>query len=368
MRGWGALARKPLDPNKLKVTGMLGRVLLGEYDGRTVVVKESGPNEKYLRSGLIECSAYESLRCPTLLQSLGHCEHHDKKQGKLLRLALEYAPFGSLGSICKQTLSGGERTADGLDVSLRQRVQWLQHIIKAVYYLHKCGVMHRDIKPYNVMLRADLTAVLADLQSSRRLGSELSGVSSVLMTSGFIAPEIQAQQDRRTYAADVYSFGITIVSVLVGSIYPVRDACLGQLMELSEVIPHYSSRLALLHDIAERCTRSEPQRRPSARKLRSWFDRLLRDWDMLEQFPIVQWDTLSNCLQESPKLAADRLDRWLQGGGDEAPNPSSATSSMPDFLGRSSSQHRMAMALALRFLMQKRFCLKQSIILRRAHM
>jgi serine/threonine protein kinase len=52
--------------------------------------------------------------------------------------------------------------------------------------------MHRDIKPDNVLLRADLTAVLADLEFSRKLGSELSGASSDLGTSGFTAPEMKS--------------------------------------------------------------------------------------------------------------------------------------------------------------------------------
>jgi serine/threonine protein kinase len=174
-------------------------------------------------------------------------------------MVLEYAPYGSLGSVCKSSVSEGECIAEGIDVSLRQRVRWLHQIVQAVQYLHNCHVMHRDIRPDNVMLRADLIAVLADLEFSRRLGSELSGASSELGSLGFMAPEMKSQQDRYTYSADVYSFGMTIVSILVGSIYPVRDECLSRLMELDKVIPHHSSCLGLLHDIAERCTRPEPR-------------------------------------------------------------------------------------------------------------
>jgi serine/threonine protein kinase len=238
MRGWGAVARAALDANKLEVIDTMGshtHVWIGKYDGRTVVVKEFGPNEEYLRNGLIECRAYETLCCPTLLGYVGHCEIHDK-QGKILCMVLEYAPYGSLGNVWKSAACEGECTAEGMDVSLRQRVQWLHQIVQAVQYLHNCHVMHRDIKPDNVMLRADLTAVLADLEFSRRLGSELSGASSELGTPGFMAPEMKSQQVRYTYAADVYSFGMTIVSILIGSIYPTRE-CLSQLTDLNKEIP-----------------------------------------------------------------------------------------------------------------------------------
>jgi serine/threonine protein kinase len=285
MRGWDAVPRPALDASKLELMGTLEgytHVWKGKYDGRTVVVKEFGPDEEYLRNGLIECRAYETLCCPTLLGYVGHCEMHDKK-GKLLRMVLEYAPYGSLKNVCKSAASEGERTAEGMDVSLRQRVQWSQHIVQAVQYLHNCHVMHRDIKPDNVMLRADLTAVLADLEHSRRLGSELSGASSELGTWGFMAPEMESKQGHYTYATDVYSLGITIVSIWVGSNCPSRDECLSQLTKLDKVIPHHSSRLGLLHDIAERCTRPEPRQSPPAQILCGWFDRLLREWDMLEQ-------------------------------------------------------------------------------------
>jgi serine/threonine protein kinase len=75
-------------------------------------------------------------------------------------------------------------------VSLRRRVQWLHQIVQTVQYLHDRRVMHRDIKSDNILLRADLTAVLADLEFSRRLGSELSGASSALGTPMFMAPEM----------------------------------------------------------------------------------------------------------------------------------------------------------------------------------
>jgi hypothetical protein len=86
MRGWDAVARPALDASKLERMGPLGKshshVLFGKYDGRTVVVKELGPGERYLRDGLIECRAYETLCCPTLLGYVEHCEIHDK-QGKI---------------------------------------------------------------------------------------------------------------------------------------------------------------------------------------------------------------------------------------------------------------------------------------------
>jgi hypothetical protein len=87
-------------------------VWLGEYDRRTVVVKEIGPGEEYSRNGLIECRAYETLCAPLSSSD----EVHDK-QGKLLRVVLEYAPYGSLGSVCKSAASEGECTAEGMDVS-----------------------------------------------------------------------------------------------------------------------------------------------------------------------------------------------------------------------------------------------------------
>jgi len=94
---------------------------------------------------------------------------------------------------------------------------------------HEAGVLHRDFKSDNVMLRNDgdgrISPVILDFGLARRLhGQGKSSASALVGTFGYIAPE-QIQGKPHTMASDVYSFGVVWYEMLTGELPFGDDGC-----------------------------------------------------------------------------------------------------------------------------------------------
>ena len=110
---------------------------------------------------------------------------------------------------------------------------WYEDLADALRYIHTSGVVHRDVKPSNILIGADGHAVLSDFGVSRftdeNLRKELSvdatmatdatTLSRVVMgTANYFAPEVRAGATA-TAAADIYALGVTLFRLLTGVWY-----------------------------------------------------------------------------------------------------------------------------------------------------
>lgn len=118
-------------------------------------------------------------------------------------MAMEHAAGGELG----------ERIRRGL--SPREAVALLRQAAEGLWQMHRQGLVHRDVKPANLLLRTRTQLVVADFGLAQREGddSQLDGL--MVGTPRYAAPE-QAQGDRVTPAADVYSLGVVFHEMLCG--------------------------------------------------------------------------------------------------------------------------------------------------------
>jgi serine/threonine-protein kinase len=81
---------------------------------------------------------------------------------------------------------------------------------------HAAGIVHRDVKPGNLMVRANGTLVLTDFGISRsELASQLTGTGTVLGTASYLSPE-QAAGQVATPASDLYALGVVAYQCLAG--------------------------------------------------------------------------------------------------------------------------------------------------------
>lgn len=80
---------------------------------------------------------------------------------------------------------------------------------------HQAGIVHRDVKPGNLMVRANGTLVLTDFGISRSELAGLTGTGTVLGTASYISPE-QAAGQVATPASDVYALGVVAYQCLAG--------------------------------------------------------------------------------------------------------------------------------------------------------
>lgn len=87
-------------------------------------------------------------------------------------------------------------------------------VCRALTALHGLGVVHRDVKPENILLRGS-EAVLIDFDASRTYKENTSGDTRIMGTTGYAAPEQYgfSQTDARS---DIYSMGILLNEMLTG--------------------------------------------------------------------------------------------------------------------------------------------------------
>jgi serine/threonine protein kinase len=121
--------------------------------------------------------------------------------------------------IVMEYLSGGSLD----DVLRREGAQppervfaWLEQAGAALDAAHRYGVVHRDVKPGNLLLDRDAQVHVADFGIASAAGMDaLTMTGTVLGTAGYLSPE-QAQGDRATPASDRYALGVVAYELLAG--------------------------------------------------------------------------------------------------------------------------------------------------------
>ena len=147
----------------------------------------------------------------------------------------------------------------------------------ALDHAHERGVIHRDVKPQNVMVLAEPDAgagfaKLADFGVAHLVGDVLTRTGDVVGTLAYMAPE-QAEGVRVTPSADVYSLALTLYEAWTG-VNPVRGhGPAGTARRLGRRLPRLADRRRDLPyelcDVVDACLDPSPLRRPEIGELRA---------------------------------------------------------------------------------------------------
>ena len=90
-------------------------------------------------------------------------------------------------------------------------------ILRALGYAHRRGIVHRDVKPQNVILDNEGQAKVADFGIARAGGSEMTETGTIVGTVQYLSPE-QAQGQPVSPRSDLYSAGIVLYELLTGQV------------------------------------------------------------------------------------------------------------------------------------------------------
>jgi serine/threonine protein kinase len=132
-------------------------------------------------------------------------------------------------------------------------------------HAHRAGLVHRDVKPANLLLTSDGTVKVADFGIAHAVGgTRVTEVGTVLGTAAYLSPE-QAFGGEVTAASDLYSLGTCLYELLAGE-PPYRQDTLGELFSRREAGPPPPLRgvPAALEAVVTRCLEQDPRERPAS--------------------------------------------------------------------------------------------------------
>ncbi len=182
--------------------GGFGAVYLAEDTiiGKLVALKVPHKQNQDLGELAAEAKLMAPLSHPNIVSVL--TADRDPESGVFF-IVMEYVEGESLADLL---------TRDG-NVPEQQAIAWGIQICSAVSYAHKHNVIHRDLRPSNVLMTKERTAKVVDFSISRLLEKE-SYASTKIGSPPYMAPE--HFQGRATYASDIYSIGVMMYEMVTG--------------------------------------------------------------------------------------------------------------------------------------------------------
>ena len=184
--------------------GSVGTVkkALHRTSGEVLAIKCIDFNDRNARSQLMdEIAVYLSRSHPFIVPFKGCCINRQTEQ---LLLALEFCPNGSLAHFVEKH---GVWTES-------QCQQMSRQIISALSYLEFNQIVHRDIKPQNILLDGELNAKLADFGIQKLLTATL-GAKTQIGTMLYMSPQ-RMNGEHYSYPSDIWSFGLTLLYCIRG--------------------------------------------------------------------------------------------------------------------------------------------------------
>ena len=166
-------------------------------------------------------------------------------------IAMEYVDAGDL----KRRISAGMNEPDAL--------RYLGQIASALAKIHDVGILHRDLKPGNIMLRSDDSIALIDfgLAKRMRLRMELTDEGEIFGTPYYMSPE-QGHGNGVDHRSDIYSLGVIFYEMLTGQKPYRADTAMGIIyLHAQAPIPLLSTRFAKYQVLINMMLAKDPENR-----------------------------------------------------------------------------------------------------------
>ena len=195
-----------LQIDKVLAEGSFAKVYLGRFREQDVAIK-------LLDGDLTEIERHEFVREVRIMQGL--------RSDYVVPLYAVCDEPGRMCMIMKYMAQGSLRTVldSQAPLSAKQRHQMALDVALGLYYLHKEGIWHRDLKSGNVLIDSEGRARLTDFGLSKSHSAVVKTIDKQTEAMEWMAPEILASGgDKRMFTAeaDVYSFGMVLWEIMTG--------------------------------------------------------------------------------------------------------------------------------------------------------
>ncbi|GLW28756.1 hypothetical protein Areg01_16960 [Actinoplanes regularis] len=140
-------------------------------------------------------------------------------------------------------------------------------VLDALTAAHRAGVLHRDVKPHNVLIGSDGRILLTDFGLAMLVDDGMITTPGLIVGSPqYVSPE-RARDGASTVASDLWSFGATLYAAVEGRSPFARDSAMATLAALATESPDPPQRAGPLGPILEGLLRYDPEARPGAREV-----------------------------------------------------------------------------------------------------
>ncbi|MEF2144670.1 MAG: protein kinase [Desulfovibrionaceae bacterium] len=270
--------------DRYKILGRLGQGGMGvvykaeqPLTGRMVALKlcrpadilldVAGP-ERVRELFLAEARAMGRVRHPNVAAVLDAGQIEVPGQGRMPYLVMEYF-CNNLGLIMGEDYVVEEPSRL---LSVPRALHYARQILEGVQRLHFDGLVHRDLKPFNVMLTDEDRAVLIDFGLSKLRGEVREQPRGMVVGSPFYAaPEQEADPEAADERSDLYSVGVTLFRMVTGLLPE------GETRAASVLRPELGSQWDAFFVVA--LARDPAGRFASAKAMREALDELERAWE-----------------------------------------------------------------------------------------
>ncbi|MEP7312009.1 MAG: protein kinase [Pseudomonadota bacterium] len=169
--------------------------------GRNVALKVTRNVDAEIGNFAHEYAAIGALSHPSVVDIYDYGVHDGREY-----IAMEYFPCGDLKARLQNPLTE------------EQSLDYLRRITGALSVVHQAGILHRDLKPPNIMLREDGQVVLIDFGLAKNLlAGTRSTAAGVLRGSPYYMSPEQAQGVDLDHRSDLYSLGVIFYEMLMGA-------------------------------------------------------------------------------------------------------------------------------------------------------
>ncbi|WP_027927996.1 serine/threonine-protein kinase [Amycolatopsis benzoatilytica] len=240
-------------------SGAMGMVWRGQDKilGRVVAVKEllmpvnQGEDkvEEARNRAMREARIAARLQHPNAISVFNVVEHEDRPW-----LIMEYLPSRSLAVKLRED---GPLTVD-------EAIPFAVQLAGVLAAAHRAGIVHRDVKPGNVLLGDDGTVKVTDFGISRAVGDvTLTATGEISGTPAFLAPEVARGEDA-TFASDVFALGATLYMAVEGAPpFGTADNAIALLYRVSSGSISPPKQAGKLEPLLLKLLELKPENRPS---------------------------------------------------------------------------------------------------------